>query len=247
MTITSHKTPPIKPGDDLLTILDANLPKLQENDIVVVTSKIISICQGRIVPNDGTVDKHTLIKQEADAYIEDPGLSQFGVTLTLTKNTLIANAGIDESNGNGNFVLWPNDPFGVSQQLWHHLRETHHIRHLGILITDSRLTPLRWGTIGVGLAWCGFEPLKNYIGTPDIFGKNLRMTKASHLDGLAAAAVLIMGEGNEQTPLCVIRDTKTVTFMDRPPTQPEIDSLKISLADDMYSPLTNSPRWITAS
>ncbi len=243
MIVTPYSTPKVVAGNNLIHILDASLPKLKQKDIVVITSKIISICQGRVVKNDGTVDKRELIRKEAEKYIEEPSISRFHVTLTIKEGILIANSGIDESNANGVFVLWPKDVFKVAQELWRHLRKKHALNHLGILITDSRLVPLRWGTLGIALAWCGFEPLKDYIGKPDIFGRKLRVTKQNIIDGLAAAAGAVMGEGNEQTPLAVIREVPFVRFQDRPPTQREIDTTRINLSDDMYAPLIDSPKW----
>ena len=69
------------------------------------------------------------------------------------------------------------------------------------------------------------------------------MTKSSVLDGLAASAVLAMGEGNEQTPLVVIRDANFVVFNDTPPSSGDIEALIIDRNDDIYAPLVNSPKW----
>ncbi len=243
MIVTPYRTRKVLPGENLFNILDSSLPKLHEEDIVIITSKIVSICQGRVVKNDGTVDKRDLIFKEAQKYIEEPSISRFHVTLTIKEGILIANSGIDESNAAGYFVLWPKDVFKVAQEMRQHLRKKHSLKRIGILITDSRLIPLRWGTLGIGLAWCGFEPLKDYIGKPDIFGRKLRVTKQNIVDGLAAAAVTVMGEGNEQTPLSVISNVPFVHFQNRPPAQEEISSMRISLADDMYAPLVNSSKW----
>ncbi len=243
MRIFAIKCHKIKVGEDIFKIFDKYLPKLKEKDIVVITSKIISLCQKRVIFNDGKVDKDKLIRKEADWYISDPKLSQYHVTLTIKDGILIASSGIDESNGGGYFVLWPANLAKVTAEIWQYLRKKHQLKHLGVMVTDSRLTPLRWGTIGVGMSWCGFQPLKNYIGEPDIHGRKLRMTKESILDGLAAAANLVMGEGDEQTPLAIISQADFVEFTDKPPTAQEIASLQIDRKDDMFSPLTNSPKW----
>lgn len=243
MKVSAYKTQKIKLKDNLFSILDTYLPAISERQIIAITSKIVSICQGRVVKNDGTVDKQELIRKEAEKYIEEPSISRFHVTLTIKERVLIANSGIDESNANGLFVLWPKDVFTVAQEIWKHLKKKHSLKHVGVLITDSRLIPLRWGTLGIGLAWCGFEPLKDYIGTPDIFGRKLRVTKQNIIDGLAAAAGTVMGEGNEQTPLSVISEAEFVHFQDRPPTKEERETMRINLADDMYAPLINSSKW----
>lgn len=243
MLVSPIHTEVVSVGDDLYAALDPYLPALEERSVVIVTSKIVSICEGAVVKNDGKIDKHTLIKQEANSYLDIPISQTYGVTITMKDNKLVANAGIDESNGNGYFILWPRNPFRSATAIWEYLRKKHGLTHLGVVITDSHVIPLQWGTRGRALAWCGLEPLKNYIGTPDIFGKNLHATKASVVDGLAAAAVTVMGEGNEQTPLAIITDAPFVTFVNHPPTKEEIESLTIDPTDDMYAPLLTSVQW----
>lgn len=243
MIVTPYKTKAVVAGDSLFTILDDFLPTLSDGDIVMVTSKIISICEKAVVRNDGSINKHDLIKQESDSYLGVPLSQTYGVTITIKEGKLVANAGIDESNGNGYFILWPRNPFRSAATIWEYLRKKHNLTKFGVIITDSHIMPLQWGTRGRAIAWCGIEPLKNYIGTPDIFGKNLHATKASIIDGLSAAAVTVMGEGNEQTPLAVIKDVPFVTFLKRPPTKKEIEALTIKSSDDIYAPLLNSAQW----
>lgn len=243
MIVTAYKTSKIVVGSDLFKILDLYLPKIQEKSLVVITSKIVSICQGRVVKNDGTIDKRKLIRREAQLYMEEENSRKWGIVLTVKNDTLIASSGIDESNGNGYFILWPKDIEKTASDIWNYVRAKHHPKHAGIIIADSHTTPLRWGVTGIGIGWCGFEPLNNYIGQPDIFGRNLHVTKASVLDGLAAAAVAVMGEGNERTPLSVITDVPFVTFTDRPPTLKEIKDFHISLDEDIFSPLLTTPLW----
>ncbi len=243
MIVTPYKTKAIIAGDSLEEILTSSLPTLEERAIVVITSKIVSICEGNLVKIDGTVDKAELIRKESEYYIEDEKLTQWGLTLTIKRNLLIANAGVDESNGNGNFVLWPKNVQRTTNSIWHRLRKKHKLKDLGVIITDSRLTPLRWGTLGVGLSWCGFTALNDYIGKQDIFGRTCKLTKSSIIDGIAVAAVLTMGEGNEQTPLALVTQVPFVRFMDRPPSMKELKDMQISKEEDIYSPLTNSSKW----
>lgn len=243
MIVTPYKTKAVIVGDSLFTILDDSLPKLSDGDILIITSKIVSICEGAVVKNDSSVDKHELIKKEANSYLDVPLSLTYGVTITIKEGKLVANAGIDESNGNGYFILWPREPFISASKIWNYLRDKHRVQNLGVIITDSHIMPLQWGTRGRAIAWCGIEPLKNYIDTPDIFGKNLHATKASIVDGLSAAAVTVMGEGNEQTPLAVINDVPFVTFQDHPPTKKEINSLNIAIFEDIYAPLLTAVEW----
>lgn len=243
MKITTFKTKKVKVGDNLYKILDSSLPGLKEKDVVVITSKIISICQNRVVKNDGKITKHDLVLKEADYYLPEKYVS-YGIHITIKNNLMVASAGIDESNGNGYFILWPENLQKTTNDIWQYLRRKNKVQHLGIVVSDSKIVPFRKGTSGVGLSWCGFKPLRNYIGVPDIFGHNLRVTKANLVDGIAAAAVLNIGEGKEQTPLAVVAEISNITFVNRTPTNKEINEMSISLNEDVYSKIFNSVKWI---
>ncbi|MCX8008126.1 MAG: coenzyme F420-0:L-glutamate ligase [Patescibacteria group bacterium] len=242
MRVSPIRTSPVTTQGDICTFLDSVLPRIEERSILVITSKIVSILEGRIA--EKTIDKRTLVKQEADYYIEEEYLwNTYRLLITRKNDILIANSGIDESNANGKFILWPKDPFKTATTVWEYVRRSHALSSFGVIITDSRLTPLRWGTLGVGIAWCGFEPLNDYRGHPDIFGVPLKVTKAGVLDGLAAAAVLVMGEGKEQTPLALITDLPFVNFTNHPPRESERDAMRITPEDDIYAPLLVSDKW----
>lgn len=243
MKVIPIKTKKVEVGDKLFQILDESLPKLKEKDVVVVTSKIVSICQGRVIKNDGKITKLDLIKKEADYYLPEEYVN-YGIYMTIKNNFMVASAGIDESNGGGYFILWPQNLQKTTNEIWGHFRKKHKVKHLGIVISDSKIIPMRKGTSGVGLSWCGFEPLRNYIGEPDIFGHKLRVTKTNIVDGIAAAAVVNMGEGNEQTPLAVVSDVSNIKFVARTPTKTEINEMSIDPEDDVYGKILESVKWI---
>jgi dihydrofolate synthase / folylpolyglutamate synthase len=244
MRIHAYKTHKIQAPEELFQILDAYLPTLKEKSIVVVTSKIISICQGNVIKQDGTIAKEELIKKEADYFYEDEKLTKFGLVIPTIKNSiLIANAGIDESNADGYFILWPKKVDQTAKKIWEYLRKKNNVKELGIIITDSHLTPLRWGVHAIGITWCGFVPLKDYRGTPDIFGKPLRMEQENIVDELGNAASVTMGEGNEQTPLAVITDVPFVQFQSHIPTKKERESMLIEKEDDLYRKFLTSVKW----
>lgn len=242
MKVTAIRTDKIRSDDaDLFRVLDRYVKTCDEGSIVVVTSKIVSICEGRIVPI-GSVDKDKLIAGEAELVIPR-GKSLYNTTITITRGMLVAAAGIDESNGNGFYILWPEDPQKSANEIRMYLKKKFSLTNVGVIITDSKTTPLRWGTTGVALAHSGFAALKNYIGTPDIFNRHLKMTKSNVLDALAASAVLLMGEGNEQTPLAIIEDVAFVEFQDRNPTEQELKDLIINPKDDLYEPILTPAPW----
>ena len=103
--------------------------------------------------------------------------------------------------------------------------------------------PLRAGVTGVAIAHSGFRALNDYIGTMDVFGHALRMTQVDVADALAAAAVLVMGEGSEQTPLAILGDLSFVTFQERNPSAEELQQLRMDPNDDLFAPLLQGVTW----
>ena len=145
----------------------------------------------------------------------------------------MANAGIDESNGNGKCIMLPRDSYESAYQMWREIREKYSIANLGIIITDSHTVPFRKGTTGVSLGHIGFEGIRDYIGKPDIFGRLFAFSRANIVDALATSAVHTMGEGDECQPLAVIKNP-LVTYTDK---RQNGDDLIIDPEDDMYGPL----------
>lgn len=242
MDITSIKTKLVRPGDALDELLDSFLPPLAEGSIVAVTSKIVSTCAGRIVSRK---PEHltALIQQEADAYLSAE-CAVYDKHLTIKHGHIIPSAGIDESNILDSYILYPENSQQSAEHIWQMLRQKRRLNHLGIIITDSSITPLRTGVSGVCIGWCGFQPLYDYVGTEDLFHQTLRMTKINLLDALATAAVLVMGEGAEQTPLAIIRQAPKVVFQTDVPTQAEKQSVCIDPDQDLFAPLVKRAQWI---
>jgi dihydrofolate synthase / folylpolyglutamate synthase len=242
MKVTAVRTHKITAQDrNLRALLDAYLPALEEKSVVAITSKIVAVTQGRLA-KVGEVDRHALIESEAD-YFLPPGQSRYDATLTIRSSILVPSAGIDESNGNGYYVLWPLEPQQVVNELRAYLRQRFSLHQLGVIVTDSTTTPLRWGVTGTTIAHSGFLAVNDLVGHPDIFGRALHMTRVNVAQGLATAAVLVMGEADEQTPLAVLSDLPFVQFQENDPTEAELQSLRIALQDDLYAPLLQSVAW----
>jgi dihydrofolate synthase / folylpolyglutamate synthase len=241
MKITLHRTDKITSrSHDIYELLDQALPDIPEGSIVAVAAKIVSLCEGRVVPLEGT-DKVSLIKQESQWY--SPPSGRYDLSFTVTRGLFIPTAGIDESNANGHYILWPKDLQASVNAIREHLVHKHGRRHIGVIITDSTNRPLQWGTTGISIAYSGFVPLKDYRGQHDIFGREMQFQTASIANGLAAAAVTMMGEGNEQTPIALLEDLPFVTFQTRNPTQQELVDLYIEREDDMYWPFLRNTTW----
>ena len=241
MQVRAYKTKKVLPGDDLFAILGQSLPKLKENSIVAVTSKIIAICEGRVADDtDETRDR--LVAEEAAYYLPRHS-HKYDFCISIKNNTFVATAGIDRSNGNGKLVLWPKNPQQAVNDIRTFLQKTYNLKHIGVITTDSKTSPFRWGVSGTSLAHSGFNTLKSYVGEEDIFGRPLQFEKLNIAESVASACVAVMGEGAEQTPLAVVTDISFVEFQDCNPTEEELKGLRIDMEDDVFYPLFTAVDW----
>lgn len=227
MIIKPIKTRVFQEGDDLFIFITDYLKKLPEKSVVVVTSKIVALAEKRTAVVDNVHTKEKLIRRESEF-----AMPTKYVWLTIKDGTVMASAGIDESNANGKLVLLPKDSFKTARFLRKKLQRKYSVRHLGVLITDSRTIPLRAGVTGVALGYAGFCGIKDYRNTLDIFGRKFKFSRANVADSLAAAAVFVMGEGSEQQPLVLIKKAP-IEFCDKIRRK----ELHIDIQDDMYRPL----------
>ncbi len=240
MRITAIKTEKVLPCSTALTaFLDRSLQKFPERSVLAISAKVISLIEGRVAPL--TEKKEALLQHEADYFLPKK-FRKSGATGTITHHAFIGASGIDESNAAGHFVLLPQDVQKTAHTLYRYLQKRFGIQECGVIITDSHSTPFRRGASGIALSYRGFQGLRDYRGTPDIFGRKLVMEQANIVDGLAAAAVLAMGEGNEQTPLVLIEDVSHITYQANAPTKKELGEFFVSLEDDIFAPLFNLKR-----
>ncbi|MFX1389807.1 MAG: coenzyme F420-0:L-glutamate ligase [Promethearchaeota archaeon] len=239
MELFSIKLPLIKKNDPLLKILVQTIKEqkksLIEGDIIVIAEKVIATSQGRVIE----LSKVKNISQEAKDLAKEYDMDERYVELILREASmilggmrhvilakvndfLIANAGIDQSNaGIGNVVLLPKDLKVVVWDYWKKLRKEFGIENLGVIIADSRVQPLRKGTIGIAIATAGFEPVEDLRGYPDLFNRPMEITMRAIADDLASSAQFLLSEANQQTPVVIIRGTK-VEFTENPITTPEM-------------------------
>jgi len=231
MLIKPIKTSLVKPNDDLFQIITSSIKSIEENSILAVTSKIVSICEGRLVPMD-SIAHDELVKKEADKYL-DRNLTPQGLMMhTIKNNLLIGSAGIDRSKALKSYILWPENPKQTAESICKKLKGHFQVKNLGIIITDSHSIPTRRGVIGFSLAYFGFAPIKDY-----------RIVQSNIADGLAAAAVATMGEGNELTPLSLISDISFVEFGDNFPTGLPNSSFEVPEDEDLFSPFFKNSPW----
>jgi coenzyme F420-0:L-glutamate ligase/coenzyme F420-1:gamma-L-glutamate ligase len=220
----------VKPGDDLVRVtlkaLRQQRLRLEDNDVLAVASKIVSYSQGRVVrlsevkPSaraNRLARKFSLEPEFAELLLHEAEKVYGGVekaVLTLRDNILTANAGIDNKNAPlGSVVLWPENlmdwlgDFRVGIK-----RKTG--RQVGVVVVDSGLIPLRVGTIGLALAVAGFNPVREWRGKRDLYGRSISITRHAIADDLASAAHLLMGEAVERTPIVLVKDV-LVEFDDK--------------------------------
>ena len=230
MKITPIKTRIFREDENLLKFILKYIKRIPENSVLVITSKIVALSEGRVVEFKNKKQKIRLIKKESDF-----ALKTKYVWLTIKDGMVMANAGVDESNADGKIILLPKDSFQSADLIRKKLKKIFKLKKLGVLITDSRVFPLRAGTVGVALGYAGFKGVRDYRDTPDIFGRILKMSRTDVADSLATSAVLSMGEGKEQQPLALISDAPAL-FVDK------IDKkeLLIDPKEDLYLPIFRS-------
>lgn len=232
----------LPPKDNFLDLL-SYIKFLKEDSVVAVTSKVVSICEGRCV-GISKITKDELAVQEADKYIPRVDSPNGFILHTIKINMLVASAGIDESNSKDYYILWPKDPKKSAKKIWQILTKKFKLKNLGVIITDSRLVPLRRGVVGIAIAYFGFKPIKDYRGTEDLFGRKFVMETSNLPDSLATTALLEMGEGAESQPIAILEDVPNLKFIKKEfqPNSPD-DNFEIPEQEDMFYPFLSSVKW----
>ncbi len=242
MRVKPIKTTLIEANASFDELLAVALGSCCERSILAVTSKVVAIIEGRIVsPEDSSMVE--LIARESSAYIPAEK-NAYGIFLCIKHNRLIPNAGIDQSNADGYLVLLPSNPQEQAHAIRQYVTAKMGLTDFGVIVTDSTTAPLRTGVVGICLAHAGFSALRDLVGKPDLYGRSLKFTKVNIADALAAA-VLVMGESNEQTPLAVMTELPDfVEFRADSPTGQELQDLTIDPELDLYGQLIQSGPWV---
>lgn len=218
--------PPIRPGDDLGSILiecldGADMP-LKDRDVLVVAQKIVSKAEGRLV-DLATVSPSARARALADATAKDPRLVELilsesrevvrhrpGVLVVEHRlGFVMANAGIDRSNvaaegGREMALLLPIDPDATCRVLKRRL-DARFGADAAVIVNDSVGRAWRNGTVGMALGAAGLPALDDRRGQKDFVGRTLEVTEVGLADEIAAAASALMGQGDEGRPAVVVR------------------------------------------
>lgn len=213
--------PEVQAGDDVGAIvvdaLAANGLDLRAGDVVVVTQKIVSKAEGRIVALD-TIEPSEFARDYAaqtgkDARHVEVVLRESRRIVRMDRNVMItetrhgficANSGVDESNvGGGRLTLLPEDPDRSARAIRDALRERTG-QTVGVIISDTFGRPWREGLTDVAIGVAGLDPLLDYIGQRDRYGYELKVSVVAVADELASAAELALGKTAQQ-PVAIIR------------------------------------------
>jgi coenzyme F420-0:L-glutamate ligase/coenzyme F420-1:gamma-L-glutamate ligase len=213
--------PRVKKGDDLGELIvravqEQNFP-LEENDVVVVAQTIVSKAEGNVI-DLREVKPGELAGRIASQLGKDPRevevILQQSIEIVRLRHVLIArtkhgfvcaNAGVDHSNVDLEHVtILPDDPDASAAKIREVIR-----RKLGVdvavILSDTQGRAFRRGCVGVAVGVAGMNPLQDLRGKHDLYGKELKTTITSPADALASAAVSVMGEANEGTPVVVVK------------------------------------------
>jgi coenzyme F420-0:L-glutamate ligase/coenzyme F420-1:gamma-L-glutamate ligase len=212
--------PEVGQGDDLATLLLA-AATLEDGDILVLTQRVVSKAEGRLVDLN-SIEPSTFSIEFARRWEKDARMVELvlreskrivrmdrGVIISETSHGLIcANAGVDASNVPGEAVvcLLPEDPDASATNLRGAIKERAG-RDVAVIITDTFGRPWRTGQTNVAIGVAGMSPLVDYIGTRDTQGRELRVTIIAVADEIAGAAELVMGKV-ENVPAAIVRGYK---------------------------------------
>ncbi len=213
---TIENIPMIKKGDDLAKIICKNTD-IQDYDIVVIASTIVSKSEGRTFTLDNVTPSRRALeiahKNDEDSRFIQAVLDRSRECLvgspillveTLNGHVCIK-AGIDDSNvENGLLLELPADPDSSAKQIADDIRKLTSKR-VSVVITDTNGRSFKIGQTGVAVGVAHIKPIKDWCGEKDLFGKVLEITEEGVADEIAGTANLLMGEGDGGNPVVIIR------------------------------------------
>ena len=225
--------PEIAAGADLAGLIAAAAPDLADGDILIITSKVVSKAEGRVV----CADREQAIARETVRVVARRGPARIVET---RQGLVLAAAGVDNSNTPpGTVVLLPEDPDGSARGLRKALRDRCGVR-LGVIITDTLGRPWRVGQTDTAIGAAGVLPLRDHRGGTDTFGNPLEVTLAAVADELSGAADLVKGKA-AGIPVAVVRGLAAlVTAEDGPGARalirpPAEDMFRFGSADVVFA------------
>lgn len=223
----------VRPGDDVAALVTGAADWLRDGDVVVVTSKIVSKAEGRLVElPDREPDRTAAFDAVLAAETAESVASRGPVRIVRTHHGFVmAGAGIDASNvESSRIVLLPEDPDASARAIRAALRERHGLR-VAVIVSDTMGRAWRTGQTDVALGAAGLPALRDHRGQVDPYGNELRVTEIAVVDQLAGAAELVKGKF-DGVPVAVIRGMPGLTGDE--PDGPGVGILIRSAAEDLF-------------
>jgi len=201
--------PEVRPGDDLAGLI-AGAADLLDGDVVVVTQKVVSKAEDRLVAIDPEVGHKPLVERESVRILRRRG----DLIISETKHGFVcANAGIDLSNVEaGQAALLPVDSDRSARRIRDALRHRFGV-DVAVIVSDTFGRPWRRGVTDVAIGWAVLRPVVDLRGTTDALGRELQVTEVAIVDEIAAAAELVMGKAYG-IPVAIVRGVDPEWFGD---------------------------------
>ena len=201
--------PEVRPGDDLAELI-AGAVDLVDGDVVVVTQKVVSKAEDRLVDIDPEVGHRPLVERESVRILRRRG----DLVIAETEHGFVcANAGVDLSNVEaGQAALLPVDSDRSARRIRDALRHRFSV-DVAVVVSDTFGRPWRRGVTDVAIGCAGLRPVVDLRGTTDALGRELQVTEVAVVDEIAAAAELVMGKA-AGVPVAVVRGIDPAWFGD---------------------------------
>jgi len=236
--------------DDLARIIVETTRKngleLEDRDVIVVAQKIFSKAEKRVVRlRDVVVSRRA--QELAKIVGKDPRFVELVIRETKkvmkashdillvedVRGLVCINAGIDKSNvkGRGEFALLPENPDRSAEECRLRIKDLTG-KNVAVIICDTYSRPFRRGQVNFAIGIAGISPFRDYRGREDLFGQVLKVKNVAVVDEIAAAAELLMGQGNEARPVVVLRGlSDSASFRE----ECSVDELRISREEDLFT------------
>ena len=238
------KFPIVKPHDSLVELIlkaeENSERKLNDGDIIVIASKVVSVSENRLVSAED-VEPSQKAREIASKNGFDPVHVELalresteiirteGVLITETHSGLVCNfSGVDKSNApEGSYILLPENPDESAHQLRDALKNSTG-KDIAIIITDTQGRPWRKGSLNVAIGCAGIAPFKYNKGKSDLYGRILKRSTVCQIDEIAMLAEPLLGQAGQRTPVVIVRG---YSYLDSEETAKDINRPK---HEDMF-------------
>ncbi|MGQ9566040.1 MAG: coenzyme F420-0:L-glutamate ligase [Candidatus Bathyarchaeales archaeon] len=246
-----EKFPLVKAGDDIARIIvevaGANGIVVEDGDVIVVSQKIVSKSEGRLVRLRDVVPSKQAREVAAvtgkDVRFVELVLQETGRVVKAVPGFLVVedkrgwvclNAGIDKSNVSPEsdlYLLLPANPDGAARQIRRKIMQLTG-KKVGVVICDTYSRPFRRGQTEFAIGVAGVKVFRDYRGERDLFGYVLQVKNVAVVDELACAAELVMGQGNEAVPVAIVKGLKRVELCKED--ESSVKDLRLAIGEDFF-------------